>query len=216
MDGGANESSPSSPPEAGSILEAGSANITGTFGGTTLNVQSAFAGTGFGPGADAGSVLYASVIGIGSVANACELIAMHPDQPGAFHDSQGMNLVLLTDSPLAPGTIPIMQIDPNVANITTVGALATYEADNATCVLTSAEEALSGSVTIATVTASEITGSFDVMLGEVFVTGTIDTSNLDHVTGSFSAPICPAYNTDVMAAAESDGSAPAADAGVCL
>ena len=70
---------------------------------------------------------------------------------------------------------------------------------NATCALTDTQSATGGSVTLTTASASVIAGTFDLTFaGE---------AGTDHITGSFSAPICAALDTQLNTV--SDGGAPA-------
>jgi hypothetical protein len=48
-----------------------------------------------------------------------------------------------------------------------------------------------GSARFASATSSQVAGSFDVTFYPVNTDGTLKTTGADHVTGSFSAPICP-------------------------
>ncbi|MGA3122408.1 MAG: hypothetical protein ABSF69_16720 [Polyangiaceae bacterium] len=194
---------------------AGSADVTGSFNGQALGVQSAFAGIASAPGIDAGSILYEAVINLVSVANACSFYTLYPDQSVYIHDSQDLTLLVITDSPLTPGTFPI--VPPNIVastNISALGAVALYSSSDAVCNGTDFEEAASGTITITTVTASEFTGTFDLVLGEPLATGTVDTINPDHVSGSFTAFVCPDFSTDLTD--EVDGSTPSQGAGMCL
>ncbi len=58
------------------------------------------------------------------------------------------------------------------------GATASYATQDATCNTSFSETASGGSVTLTTVSGSSVAGTFDLTFGT------------DHVTGSFSAPIC--------------------------
>jgi hypothetical protein len=195
--------------------DSGSADVTGTFSGQALAVQSAFAGIASAPGIDAGSILYEAVINLVSVANACSFYTMYPGQSLQIHDSQDLTLLVITDSPLTPGTYPI--VAPNIVantNLTALGAVALYSSSDAMCNGTDFEEAASGTITITTVTASEFTGTFNLALGEPLATGAVDTTNPDQVNGSFTAFICPAFSADL--AGEADGSTTSAGLGTCL
>jgi hypothetical protein len=64
-------------------------------------------------------------------------------------------------------------------------AVATYSSTNGNCVKSYGESATSGTVTLTNITATEIDGSFDVTF-----------SSGDHLTGSFSAPVCSVPTSD--------------------
>jgi hypothetical protein len=68
---------------------------------------------------------------------------------------------------------------------TTTVALATFVAQDDTCTQTAQDTGTSGTITITTASSTEVAGSFDV----TFNTG-------DHLTGTFSAPVCDASLTD--------------------
>ncbi len=193
---------------------AGSADVTGTLNGQALGVQSAFAGIASAPGTDAGSILYEAVINLVSVASACSFYTLYPDQLVSVHDSQDLTLVVITDSPLTPGTYPI--VVPNIVADTTLsalGAVALYSSSDGMCNGTAFEEAASGTIRITTVTASQFTGTFDLVLGPPLANG-VDTTHPDAVNGSFAAFLCPAFSDNLTG--EVDGSTPSTDAGLCL
>ncbi len=124
------------------------------------------------------------------------------DTNSAIHDSQILSLNLATNAPLTPGSYGI-----TTSSTATVGAVVVYSAFNATCVDINDEQASSGTITIATVTSVEITGTFDLILNSSDADGG-SSPGTDHVTGSFSAPICPAFGTALSQMNENNDGGP--------
>jgi len=184
---------------------AGTGSANGTFGGQALSVQGALAAT-ITNTESLGAAAYGYVVFLANIANICELAATMPN--ATVHGAQELTLAIGTASPLAPGTFAV--IPP--AGTAATGATVTYQIADTTCAVIGAEQAVSGSVTIATASSSEITGAFDIVLSPVSADGTLNTAQMDHVTGSFSAPYCPAFSA---AFNESDDGGSAADAMVC-
>lgn len=218
-DGGSGSESQSGSGDAA----AGTATIGGTLGGQSLTPRSALAGSATGAGTLTNSGYpYETSILLANVAEACTLAAsidlsvVDTGDNVAVHNAQGLWLYLYTNAPLSARTIDVAS--PGSAD---GGALpqaladAFYGAWNATCAEVAVEESVSGTITIGTVTASEITGSFDLELGPINSSAGFATSGSDHVTGAFSAPICAAYSADLTNDNNGGGGA-AADAGtVC-
>jgi hypothetical protein len=94
-------------------------------------------------------------------------------------------LVTVQGNVVDSGSYPVLGIGcaPNCPSSATGFALAAYSSTDANCNTVQSEPAISGTVALTSVTATEIQGSFD--LG--FATS-------DHVTGSFSAPVCTVGN----------------------
>ena len=108
-------------------------------------------------------------------------------QPGG--DSNAPNstvLFMVVGSPEAvtPGTYSIIATTPTA---TTINTLLVFDAVDDQCKTTSHHVARSGTITLTTIGASAVAGSFDV---------TLDTG--EKLTGSFDAPIC-VVNTNVDA-----------------
>jgi hypothetical protein len=95
----------------------------------------------------------------------CDVAENHGSPPSvrtlAFQVTQDATTV-------APGTYGVGQ-----------GLSASYEPDDATCAVVGLEQATGGEVTFTTSTATRLEGTFDL---------TFDDG--DHVSGSFSAPVC--------------------------
>jgi hypothetical protein len=133
-----------------------------------------------------------------SVANACALAnTVLANGNAGVPNLQTMAIDIVTSSPLTSGTFDIV-------NSSTAQAAARYQATNAICADVSEEEAQSGTITITTVTSSQVTGSFDFTLDAI---NDADASGGDHVTGSFSAPICPALSALLTQVIDGDGGA---------
>jgi hypothetical protein len=113
-----------------------------------------------------------------NIAGACSALQTH-DNPA--------NAITLTIEVTAAGT----RVAPGAYSVVPsgFGASAGYAADDSNCNETASARASSGTVTLTTVTASQVTGSFSL---------TFD--GTDMVTGTFSAPICT-YSNEADAAA---------------
>jgi hypothetical protein len=157
-----------------------------TFAGQTLTVQSALPSTGTPVNVRAE---VATIIFLTNIANVCSLIAANPNQN--IHDSQYLTIVVITPLAVVPGTFNIFSdslgMHPSYATVY-------YETDNATCDPAVEEDFASRPVTIATISSSDITDSYDITMNlSVSADFVNPNSNGDHVTGSFSAPICAAF-----------------------
>ncbi len=182
--------------------EASANSATGTIGGQELIIQSAFAGNvpvgnpGLAPDTNVTSIVLSNV----SIANLADLCALNPDGgPGNAwtEDDSGpspnqtvLYLDIVTNSSLTPGTFDVL-----TSAGATIGAGAFYgaaydQSDNPTA----CEQSVSGTVTVSTVTASEIIGTFDLNLSPWNAQNIINTVKVDHVTGAFSAAICASYS----------------------
>jgi hypothetical protein len=160
-----------------------SSAIDGTFGGHVIIPQSTVAGT-----VSSGSFDGAQIT-LTTLTNACQLVGTGVGANYAVHGSQSLSLSLLTNTPLAPGAFPITS-----SSSATTGAVAVYQSFDADCVPTF-EFGVSGTVRLDTLTASEMTGTFDVVFGTSATAG--DAGTTDHVTGSFVAPICQAIDSEL-------------------
>ena len=152
---------------------AGSA--TGTVGGVSLGVQDAFFANG---------VTTGTVVGVTSFSGACETLYSSKRYP---RSSVGLSLQLIAyegGGPAGPVTAPgtFALLGTSVGG-DTFGA--SWDSVDGSCGDTTTQ-ATGGTVTVTAVTASQLTGTFDLTFGG------------DHVTGSFSA-------TDCAAAAGSQG-----------
>lgn len=90
-------------------------------------------------------------------------------------------LALAVHQPLSGGPAIAAGAYPVTTNLAVLGAMVTWDMWDASCSL-GALSATSGQVTLTTVTASELGGTFDLTF-----------SNGDHVTGSFDVPACSNY-----------------------
>jgi hypothetical protein len=103
---------------------------------------------------------------ITNVAGACGVLQMH----GVLPDTSTLVVEVAADSAsVAPGTYMVVSQG--------FGASASYALTDQNCLPALTENATSGTVTISSV-GSSVNGSFDLMFDS------------DHLTGTFSAPIC--------------------------
>jgi hypothetical protein len=114
------------------------------------------------------TVAYAGVL-VTNLSNGCAEL-MHGGNPSS---STALTLVVTTVSAeVATGTYPIDQSGE---------AKGVYTVDGEECQEVLMETAVSGSISLTTVSSSEIVGTFDIQM-----------NNGDHLTGSFVAPVCVA------------------------
>jgi hypothetical protein len=148
----------------------GAGSISGTALGRTLQVADAIAteGTLVKGGADAGvaGTSYFAGAYLASFSNICALL-QQPNHP-AYANSWALYVGVEQPAPVAPGTYTLAP-----------GTSAHFAALDATCTPAGNEQAKTGTITFETVSATELSGSFDVTL-----------DGGDHLTGTFSAPVC--------------------------
>jgi hypothetical protein len=160
-----------------------STSVSGTVGGKPVATtdSAGLVGTLSGTGSRA---TYAGVIVVNK-AGVCGLLQGNANPPNAT----SLTLVVATGSvntppPVGVGTYTISATPPPPdANGNVTQASASFSAQDQSCNKTTSLTAQSGSISIKSVSGSDISGSFDVM----FPSG-------DHLTGSFSAPVC---NVDI-------------------
>ena len=160
----------------------GAATVTGTVAGAKVPTTDTIAIVGplvdtFGDFPEQGVT-----VAITNLTPACSFA-----QPGG--DSNPPNstvLLMVVGSPEAvtPGTYSIIATTPTA---TTINTLLVFEAVDGQCKQTSMHAARSGTITLSTISATAVEGSFDVSL---------DTG--ETLSGTFDAPIC-VVNTDVDA-----------------
>jgi hypothetical protein len=143
--------------------------VSGTAGGAPLAVtdEVAFVGTGMENGV---TQAYAGVF-ITNVAGTCGILQRGANPP---------SLQMLQIAVGAPGST-VTAGSYALGSSTTSTASALFQAEDATCTPTTNEQASSGTITLSSVDGSTVKGSFDLTF-----------ANGDHLTGSFSAPVCDA------------------------
>ncbi|HTQ48805.1 MAG TPA: hypothetical protein VMI75_38870 [Polyangiaceae bacterium] len=142
----------------------GTASVNGTIGGQAVQTANVVAVVG--SETTNGATVQLDSIVITSVSDACAYL-----QNPTHHFPSASTLVLAAGAiaPSVPtGTFPIGQY-----------GYAQYDADSATCVLTTSETASGGSIVLTSVSSDSIDGTFDVTM-----------PNGDHLSGSFDAPVC--------------------------
>jgi phosphopentomutase len=142
----------------------GSATVNGTIQGMAIP---AMAAVGLNSIAMAGSMTESAVgAAITNISGACGVLQNHGNPP----DASTLKVEVVANSAsVAPGTYMIVSQG--------FGATANYVLEDQNCIDQLKETATSGTVTISSV-GSSVNGSFDLMFGS------------DHLTGTFSAPIC--------------------------
>jgi len=118
------------------------------------------------------TVSFAAVV-ITNLAGSCAIAERNGNPPNA------QSLLLeagVKGTSVPPGTYTIGD--------TTSVALAEFTAQDATCTQTTDDKGTAGTITLTSSSSTEVSGSFDV---------TFDSG--DHVTGTFSAPVCNASLT---------------------
>jgi hypothetical protein len=141
----------------------GTASVTGTIQGAAVPASDA---VGLSSVASGGSEAAVGAI-ITNVASACTVLQDHGNPPGA---TALIVAVSAMGGSVATGTYAVVTQG--------FGATASYATQDATCNTSFSENASGGSVTLTTVSGSTVAGTFDLTFGS------------DHLTGSFSAPIC--------------------------
>jgi hypothetical protein len=135
-----------------------------------LQVADAIATTGtlVSSGADGGvtGTTYFAGAYLASFSNICALL-QQPSHP-AYANAWGLYVGVEQPAPIGPGRYDLPP-----------GTSAHFAALDAKCVTAGTEQAKTGTITFETVSATELSGSFDVTL-----------SGGDHLTGTFSAPVC--------------------------
>jgi hypothetical protein len=149
---------------ASSSTGSGSASVSGTIGGQSVPTANVVAVVG--SETTNGTTVQLDSIVLTSVSDAC-----------AFLQNPMKRLASTSTLVLAAGAIA-PSVPAGTFNIGTYG-YAQYDADSATCVLTTSETATSGTIVLTTVSSQSIAGTFDVTM-----------PNGDHLSGSFDAPVC--------------------------
>ena len=156
--------------------------VVGTIGGTKIDVQSAFSFQ-FGIGNDHGQGFQVASIDMTDFVGGC---AAQNDDGEVHKNAHTLQLVISTAAnptgPLTTGVYPVG------AGIGVPSADAMYTATDANCQAVGdgpSSTASSGSVTVTAISASTITGSYDIVMLATDGSGT-----KDHVTGVFDAPSC--------------------------
>lgn len=143
----------------------GSASVTGTIQGAAVPASDS---VGLSSVSTANGTSEAAVGAIiTNVANACGVLQSHANPANA---TALVLAVSASGSSVGTGTYDIVSQG--------FGATASYAKQDSTCNTSFSENASGGSVTLTAVSGSSVSGTFDLTFGS------------DHVTGSFSAPIC--------------------------
>jgi hypothetical protein len=142
----------------------GSASVSGTIGGQSVPTTNVVAVVG--SETTNGATVQLDSIVLTSVSNACSFLQ------NPTHRLPSTSTLVLAAGAIAPS------VPTGTFNIGSYG-YAQYDADSATCVLTTSETATSGSIVLTTVSSQSISGTFDVTM-----------PNGDHLSGSFDAPVC--------------------------
>jgi hypothetical protein len=162
--------------------ESAPGSVTGTVGGNAITTTSVIGVNQTGTGGFAVAVVFVNV------ADACSVVQSN-HRPGNLAELE-LNVQAAGEPTtgtytITPGGgVPVGPIDEEGGAPTTSGSnspfvTAAFEQTNASCTTTESDNASSGSVTLTTVSPSEVAGRFDVM----FPSG-------DHLTGTFDAPVC--------------------------
>ena len=142
----------------------GSASVSGTIGGQSVPTTNVVAVVG--SETTNGSTVHLDSIVITSVSDACSFLQ------NPTHRIASASTLILAAGAIAPS------VPTGTFTIGTYG-YAQYDADSATCVLTTSETAMSGSIVLNNVSSDSIDGTFDLTM-----------PNGDHLSGSFAAPVC--------------------------
>jgi hypothetical protein len=163
-----------------------STSVTGTAGGQSLGVKDT---VGLYSAGNASTVPYVGAI-VTNFAASCTLFQSGGKAPPS---TQLLNIEVLSfgSTAPAPGTYAYGNADAGVA------ILVQYVATDASCSKTIDESAMTGSVTLDSVSATEVAGTFDV----TFPGG-------DRLTGQFAGPVC---NVDLSALGQMGGGCLARD-----
>jgi hypothetical protein len=152
----------------------GKASVAGTAGGKPVPATDVVAIV---ETADGGAAPVAVAIAITNLAGACGVL----ERGGNPANVTNLNFLFVSATPLHPGSYPIGAPSNGTSQ---------YSETNAMCGTSLVEDATTGSVTLTGVSASLLEGTFDVTMG-----------NGDHLTGTFSAPVCGANLTGSTGAA---------------
>jgi hypothetical protein len=145
----------------------GTASVTGTIQGAAVPSSDA---VGLSSVASGGSEAAVGAI-ITNIAGACGVLQSHGNPPSA---TALIVAVTAMGGAVATGTYGVVAQG--------FGASASYATDDMSCNTSFSEGASAGSVTLTVVSGSTVAGTFDLTFGS------------DHLTGSFSAPVC-SYTT---------------------
>lgn len=142
----------------------GSASVTGTIGGQSVPTTNVVAVVG--SETTNGTTVQLDSVVLTSVSDACSFLQ------NPTHRLPSTSTLVLAAGAIGPS------VPTGTFNIGMYG-YAQYDADSATCVLTTSETATSGSVVLTSVSSNTIDGTFDVTM-----------PNGDHLSGTFTAPVC--------------------------
>ncbi len=142
----------------------GTGSVSGTIGGQSVPTTSVVAIVG--SSTTNGTTVQLDSIVLTSVSGACSFLQ------NPTHRIPSSSTLVLAAGAIGPS------VPTGTFNIGMYG-YAQYDADSATCVLTTTETATSGSVVLTSVSSDSIQGTFDVTM-----------PNGDHLSGSFDAPVC--------------------------
>jgi hypothetical protein len=142
----------------------GTGSVSGTIGGQAVSTTNVVAVVG--SETTNGATVQLDSIVLTSVSDACSFLQ------NPTHRIPSSSTLVLAAGAIAPS------VPTGTFGIGTYG-YASYDADSATCVLTTSETATSGSIVLTSVSSDQIEGTFDVTM-----------PNGDHLSGSFDAPVC--------------------------
>jgi hypothetical protein len=154
----------------------GSASVSGTIGGQSVPTTNVVAVVG--SETTNGTTVQLDSVVITSVSDACSFLQ------NPTHRVPSASTLVLAAGAIAPS------VPTGTFTIGTYG-YAQYDADSATCVLTTSQTATSGSIVLTSVSSSAIDGTFDVTM-----------PNGDHLSGSFDAPVCSGVSYQQLQNAE--------------
>jgi hypothetical protein len=148
----------------GSPVPPGTTSVSGIAGSQMVSMKDA---TGIvGPVTENGGTVQEADVVLTNYVGVCSSL----EENGNPANGALVGLLVASASPVGPGTY----------TVTANGAVqALYESQDANCIIQVSETAVSGTITYDTVNGSTIAGSVDLMFPTV-----------DHVSGTFSAPVC--------------------------
>jgi hypothetical protein len=157
----------------------GGNSASGTVEGATLSVKDglSFRESLAGANPDGGSI-YLAGFALTDQSGTCSIIAANRDPPNA----SVLSVEVADVQPIAAFSYPIRPLTGTL-NF----ALAAFAKSNATCHSIIGETAISGSVTFSSVSSSQASGTFDLTFPDA-----------GHLTGSFSAPDCAAFDAQLQ------------------
>jgi hypothetical protein len=166
-------------PACGGSSSGGSSSVSGTAGGKSVPTTDTVGVVGTQTqtvGTQSITIAYAAV-SITNVANTCSAIEGHHNP--ANTSSLSFVVASSAGTSIAAGTYAI-------GATTTTQVSANYGTTNAACAANIAERATSGTIKLTTVSSTTVQGTFDVTM-----------DNGDHLSGSFTGPVCnvPLTNT---------------------